>query len=117
MATNDKKPEQKAWAKSVKIIFPNQKDRGAHVNVSGAAATKSAKNKANAIKLIECRSNDAAQKIYAERNFEYPVKPGVAWHPLVASWGQFKADKAFLSKIADQRMLASKLLDQVSFNN
>ena len=42
MATNEKKPEQKAWAKSVKIIFPNQKGRVAHVNVSGAAATKSA---------------------------------------------------------------------------
>ena len=117
MATNEKKPEQKEWAASVKIIFPNQKGRGAHVNVSGAAVTQSAKNKANAIKLIEFLSNDAAQKIYAERNFEYPVKPGVAWHPLVASWGKFKADNTFLSKIASQRVLASKLVDQVSFNN
>lgn len=117
MATNEKKPKQKAWAKSVRIIFPNQKGRGAHVNVSGAAVTQSAKNKANAIKLIEFLSNDSAQKIYAERNFEYPVKLGVAWHPLVASWGQFKADKAFLSNIANQRMVASKLMDQVSFNN
>lgn len=96
MATNTKDPVQKKWAKSVNIIFPNQNGRGAHVNVSGAGVTASAKNKANAIKLIEFLSDDAAQKIYAESNFEYPVKAGVAVHPMVASWGKFKADKAFL---------------------
>jgi len=117
MATNEKSPEQKEWAKSVNIIFPNQAGRGTHVNVSGAGVTKSAKNKANAIKLIEFLSDDAAQKIYAESNFEYPVKPGVAVHPMVASWGKFKADKAYLSNIAKQRTTATKLVDQVAFNN
>jgi iron(III) transport system substrate-binding protein len=116
MVTNDKKPVQKKWAASVNVIFPNQGDRGTHVNVSGAGVTTHAKNKANAIKLIEFLSNDAAQKIYAEQNFEYPVKAGVAIHPLVASWGTFKADKEFLAKIADQRTLATKLVDQVAFN-
>jgi len=53
METNTKKPEQKDWAASVNVIFPNQKDRGTHTNISGAAVTKSAKNKANAIKFIE----------------------------------------------------------------
>jgi len=117
MATNKKSPEQKAWAKSVNIIFPNQAGRGTHVNVSGAGVTKAAKNKANAIKLIEFLSDDAAQKIYAESNFEYPVKAGVALHPMVASWGTFKPDKEYLSKIANQRTIATKLVDQVAFNN
>ncbi len=117
MATNEKDPVQKKWAKSVNIIFPNQNGRGAHVNVSGAGVTKSAKNKANAIKLIEFLSGDLAQKIYAESNFEYPVKAGVALHPMVASWGTFKADKAYLSKIANERTNATKLMDQVAFNN
>ena len=117
MATNTKDPVQKEWAKSVNIIFPNQNDRGAHVNVSGAAITKSAKNKANAVKLVEFLSGNTAQKIYAESNFEYPVKAGVTLHPLVASWGTFKADKAYLSKIANQRTQATKLVDQVAFNN
>lgn len=116
MATNTKDPVQKEWAKSVNIIFPNQNDRGAHVNVSGAGVTKSAKNKANAIKLLEFLSDDAAQKIYAESNFEYPVKAGVPLHPLVASWGKFKADKAYLSKIANERTKATKMVDQVAFN-
>ncbi len=117
MATNKKDPVQKEWARSVNIIFPNQQDRGAHVNVSGAAVTKAAKNKANAISLIEFLSSESAQKIYAETNFEYPVKAGVALHPMVASWGKFKADKAYLSKIANERSTATKLVDQVAFNN
>ena len=87
------------------------------MNVSGAGVTSSAKNKANAVKLIEFLTDDAAQKIYAEQNFEYPVKAGVAIHPLVASWGKFKADREFLAKIANQRSTATKLVDQVAFNN
>jgi iron(III) transport system substrate-binding protein len=117
MATNEKDPVQKEWAKSVNIIFPNQSDRGTHVNVSGAGITKSAKNKANAVRLIEFLSGDTAQKIYAEGNFEYPVKAGVPLHPMVASWGEFKADKAYLSKIASERTTATKLVDLVAFNN
>lgn len=117
MATNEKEPEQKAWAASVDLIFPNQNGSGAHVNISGAAATKSAKNKENAIKLIEFLSKDAAQKIYAEDNFEYPVKAGTAVHPLVASWGSFKADTVFLSKIAEHRTRATRIMDEVGYNN
>ena len=117
MATNEKAPEQKQWAKSVRIIFPNQDGRGTHVNISGAGVTSSAKNKENAIKLIEFLSGDTAQKIYAERNFEYPVKKGVPPHPLVASWGDFKADTVFLTRIAEQRKLASRIMDRVRFDH
>ena len=117
MAANEKEPEQKEWAASVNLIFPNQNGSGAHVNISGAAATKSAKNKDNAIKLIEFLSEDAAQKIYAEDNFEYPVKAGTAVHPLVASWGSFKADTVSLSKIAEHRTRATRIMDEVGYNN
>ncbi len=117
MMTNEKDPEQKDWAASVNIIFPNQGDSGTHVNISGAGATKSAKNTENAIRLIEFLSGDAAQKIYAEGNFEYPVKVGVALHPLVASWGSFKADTVYLSKIAAHRTRATRIMDEVRFDN
>jgi iron(III) transport system substrate-binding protein len=117
MATNEKSPEQKDWAKSVRIIFPNQADRGTHVNISGAGVTKSAKNKDNAIKLIEFLSGDDAQKIYAEGNFEYPIKAGAKVHPLVASWGTFKADKVRLDEVGTHRREASKIMDRVKFND
>lgn len=117
MATNEKKPEQKDWAAAVNIVFPNQNDRGTHVNISGAAITKSAKNKTNAVRLIEFLTSDTAQKIYVEDNFEYPIKAGVALHPIVAGWGKFKADTTFLSKIADHRTQATRIMDKVRFDN
>ena len=122
MATNEKQPEQKEWAAAVRIVFPNQDGpnqigRGTHVNISGAAVTKSAKHRDDAVKLIEYLSGDAAQAIYAQRNFEYPVKPGVPLLPLVASWGDFKADSTLLSKIAEYRITASKIMDRVAFDH
>ncbi len=117
MMTNDKKPVQKEWAKSVRIIFPNTNDRGAHVNLSGMVLAKYAPNKDEAVKLMNFLAGDKAQKIYAEVNFEYPVKPGVEWSKLVKSWGDFKADTASLAKIAEKRKRASELVDEVGFNN
>jgi len=116
MATNDEKPEQKEWAESVRIVFPNQDDRGTHVNVSGAAVTGSAKNRDNAIRLLEFLSGDYAQQLYAEQNFEYPVKAGVPLHPLVASWGNFKADTIGLADVAEYRAAASKMVDRVGYD-
>lgn len=117
MQTNDKKPEQKKWAAAVHVVFPNQAGRGTHVNISGAAVLKGAKHKAEAIRLIEFLSSDFAQKMYAEQNFEYPVKAGVEVHPLVKSWGAFKADNANLAKIAGHRSAAAKMVDKTGFNN
>ena len=117
MATNNKKPVQKKWAAAVNLIFPNQNGSGTHVNISGVGVTKSAKNKKNALKFINFLVSNAAQKIYAEDNFEYPIRAGVKLHPIVAGWGKFKADKTFLSKIAENRSKATKIMDKVRFNN
>ena len=116
MQLNEKKPEQKKWAASVKILFPNSETRGAHVNLSGMVLAKHAPNKANAIKLMEFLSSDEAQKIYAEVNHEYPVKSGVAWSDLVKSWGTFKADPVALDEIAKLRKQAVNLVDETNFN-
>jgi len=117
MMTNDKKPVQKKWAKSVRIIFPNTNDRGAHVNLSGMVLAKYAPNKNEAVKLMNFLSGDNAQKIYAKVNFEYPVNPGVEWSKLVKSWGEFRADTVSLVRIAENRKRASELVDEVGFNN
>jgi iron(III) transport system substrate-binding protein len=109
-------PEQKAWADSVYINFPNQKTQGTHVNISGMAMAKYAPNKANAQKLMEFLTDDVAQQMYAEVNFEYPVKEGVKRSELVASWGDFKADTLSLDDIASHHAAAIKLLDEVKFD-
>ena len=116
METNEKKPEQKKWAASVNILFPNQGDRGTHVNISGAAVLKFSKNKENAVKLLEFLVSDSAQKIYAEQNFEYPVNAGVPISPMVKAWGSFKADNINLALISKHRAQAAKMVDRVGFD-
>jgi iron(III) transport system substrate-binding protein len=117
MLTNDKKPEEKEWAASVNIIFPNQDDRGTHVNVSAAAIAKSAPHYDEAVKFLEFLSSDDAQAMYAAADFEYPLKDGVAVDPLVADWGTFKADDRNLSDIVAQHGNASKMMDTVGFDH
>ncbi len=108
--------EQKTWAEAANINFPNQQDRGSHVNVSGVVLTKYAKNKDAAVKLMEYLSSDPAQKLYAELNMEYPVKPGVEPSALVQSWGTFIADTLPIAEIAKYRTQAVALLDEVKFD-
>ena len=107
---------QKSWAEAIYLNFPNQADRGAHVNVSGVVMTKYAKHPEAAQRLMEYLVGDQAQQLYAELNKEYPVKSGVALSPLVASWGQFSADDLSLVAIAKQRAQAMTLLDEVKFD-
>ncbi len=110
-----KDAKQKAAAGKVSLIWPNQADRGAHVNISGAGVTKSAKNKENAVKLIEFLASDEAQAIYAKDVFEYPLRDGIELSPTVASWGKFKADDISLAKFADQQGEAVKVFDMVGW--
>ncbi|MBQ4856651.1 extracellular solute-binding protein [Pseudoalteromonas sp. MMG007] len=107
---------QKAWAESVNINFPNQTNRGSHINVSGAVITKYAKNPKSALKLIEYMTDTKAQNMYASVNMEYPVKLGVELSSLVASWGSFKEDSLPLDEISKYRPLALKLIDEVKFD-
>ena len=109
-------PEQKAWADAVTIVFPIFEAGGTHLNISGVAMTKSAPNKENALKFMEWLSADAAQQIYAETNYEFPVKPGVARSELVSSWGEFTPDSTPLADIAAARAAALKIMETVNFD-
>ncbi len=108
--------KQSAWAEAIYLIFPNQSDRGTHLNVSGIALTKGAPNKDHAIKLMEFLSGDLAQRMYAEDNSEYPIKDGVPWSGLLASWGTFKADTVALDDVAKYRAGAIKMADEVGYD-
>ena len=117
MLSDEKEPEQKEWANSVNILFPNTSDRGTHVNVSGAVLAKHAPHKENALKLIEFLVSDKGQEMYAEVNYEYPAKEGVPWSKTVQSWGEFKPDPISLNEIAGLRKKASELVDKVDFDD
>jgi len=108
--------EQSGWANSVNIVFPNQDDRGTHMNISGISLTRSAPNRENAVKLMEFLASDLAQQMYAEQNHEYPVKQDVSASGLVQSWGEFKYDPLPLAEIARHRVDATKLVDKVGYD-
>ena len=110
-------PEQVPWAESVSMVFPTfEKTGGTHMNISGVAMTKSAPNEAAALKLMEWLSSDQAQKIYAETNNEFPVKPGVPSSELVTSWGTFTPDTIPLNDVAAQRPEALKIIETIDFD-
>ena len=109
-------PEQRDWAEAVRIDFPVFAGGGTHMNISGIAMTRAAPNKAAALKLMEWLSSDEAQKIYAETNHEFPVKPGVARSALVEGWGSFTPDTLGLAAIAGARSAAVKLIETVDFD-
>ena len=110
-------PDQIAWADSVNVIFPRFEGAGTHVNLSGMAMTKAAPNRENALKLMEYLSSPAAQAIYAETNYEYPVLPGTPTSERVASWGSFTPDSVNLQALAELRPDALRMVEEVQFDN
>ena len=111
-----KDPEQKAWADSVRIVFPVFENGGTHVNISGIALAKHSPNKENAVKLMEFLSSPEAQKIYAFANFEYPIAPNAEPAELVKNWGTFTPDDVNLMDLAKLRNTALKLTEIVDFD-
>lgn len=109
--------DQIKWGEAIKVILPTFTDGGTQVNISGAAVAKHAPNKEQAVKLLEYLVSDEAQKMYAEANYEYPVKPGAPVDPIIASFGELKVDSKPLTEIVSHRKQASELVDKVGFDN
>ncbi len=109
-------PEQQAWTQAVRVEFPVFEGGGTHVNVSGVAMAKHAKNPENAKALIRYLTSTEAQRIYAEVNHEYPVDPAVPASAVVASWGTPERDTVDLSTIAGHNPETLKIVDEISFD-
>ncbi len=108
--------EQKEWADSVQILFPVFENGGTHVNISGVAMTKSAPNKDNALKMMEFLTSPAAQEVYAEANYEYPIAAGTDAIELVEGWGTFTADDVNLMTLAGHRPAALRITEEIDFD-
>lgn len=114
---NDKEADKKAWADATRVILPTFAGGGTHVNLSGVVLVKTAPNKANGMKLIEWLAGETAQHMYADVNYEYPLRAGIAINPTIAGYGTLKPDAMPISKIADNKKAASTLVDKVGFDN
>jgi len=109
-------PDQVEWANAVRLEFPVFEGGGTHVNISGVAMTKAAPHPDNALKFMEFLTSPAAQEIYADENFEYPIAPGTSASDLVAGWGSYTPDPVNLMAIAGFRADALRLAEEVDFD-
>jgi iron(III) transport system substrate-binding protein len=96
-------------------FWANQQTTGTHVNVSGAGVTAHAKNRANAVKLLEFLSSPEAQQMFADVAFEYPANPQAGTNPIVAKWGKFKQDDINMASAGEFQAAATRLADRAGY--
>jgi iron(III) transport system substrate-binding protein len=109
------KPEDKAVADKLAIFFPNQGDRGTHINITGAGVVKNAPHKDAAVKLLEFLVSPEAQEYFANVSLEFPVNPAVKPHPVLAAFGDFKHDKLNPDTYAANSVEAARIMDRVGW--
>lgn len=109
------KPEDREVADKVRVIFPNQDDRGTHVNICGAGVVKTAPNRENAIRFIEFLASEPAQRRFAEGNQEYPSMKNVPTSEILAGFGKFKADRLNASELGANNKKAVQVMDRVGW--
>lgn len=120
MKTSEPGSEARAWGDAIKVVrpqFSSSADGGTHVNISGASLARHAPNRDNAIRFMEYLISPEAQAIYANANFEYPVRAGVEVAPVMAALGPLKVDSLDMTEIARHRKQASELVDRVGFDH
>lgn len=113
----NKEADRKPWAEATKVILATFKDGGTHMNMSGVALIKNAPNKDNALKLIEWLVGPTAQQMYADINYEYPIRADIALNPTIAAYGTLKPDSLPMSQIAAKKKVSAALVDKVGFDN
>jgi iron(III) transport system substrate-binding protein len=112
---SSEKPEDRAVTQRLGVVFPNQGDRGTHVNVSGAALIKTAPNAANGLRLIAFLLEPEAQRLLADGSMEYPVNPKVAPHPVLGALGGFRQDQINADAYARNSATAARIMDEVGW--
>jgi len=110
------KPEDKAVAEKVGVVFPNQASWGTHVNVSGAGVMKNAPNREAAVKFLEYLAGDEAQRYFADGNNEWPVVAGVRPdNPVLRNFGAFKRDAINVAVLGRNQPGSQKIYDRVAW--
>ncbi len=116
MTTNDKEPEQKDWAKAIRVLLPSSPAMATHVNISGMLMAKNAPDHEAALALMEFLASNDAQKIYADQNFEYPVNPAVPPVKLVEDFGPLVRPTHNVGDFAQYQVDAAKLVQETGIN-
>ncbi|MEX2577872.1 MAG: Fe(3+) ABC transporter substrate-binding protein [Verrucomicrobiales bacterium] len=114
LETSEDRKDRDAAA-AVKVFFPNQEGRGAHVNVSGIGIVKASDQPELAAKFIEFLLTDKVQSMIPQATFEYPVVESAKWSDMQESWGKFKADDVPLSKLGELNAEAVRIFNRAGW--
>jgi iron(III) transport system substrate-binding protein len=109
------KPEEKEIAAKVGLFFPNQGDRGTHINISGGGVVKTSKNRDIAVQFLEYLASPEAQVIFSASNNEYPAIASAKIDPILESFGQFKADSLNAAIYGQHNADALKIMDRAGW--
>lgn len=110
------KPDERAVAEKIGVVFPNQSGRGAHVNISGAGVAKHAPHRDAAVKFLEYLASPDAQAYFAGGNNEYPVAgSSAAANRELASLGQFRKDSLNVSMLGRNQAAAQQIYDRAGW--
>lgn len=112
---NDKDQATRDIGQAVKVFWPNQNDRGAHINISGIALVKHSQKAQYVTQLVEFMLSEESQAWYAEVNQEYPVRSSVTWSKTLQAMGQFRADPVDLNDVGAHNAQALKLMQQAGW--
>jgi iron(III) transport system substrate-binding protein len=107
--------EERELAERVGVLFPNQADRGTHMNVSGAGMVRNAPNREAAEAFLEYMSSPPAQALFAGSNMEYPVVADAAIHPFLRNLGEFKQDPIDANTLAANMPEALRLMQRAGW--
>jgi iron(III) transport system substrate-binding protein len=115
LARSDR-PEDKAVANKLGVVFPGLAGTGTHVNISGAGVLKHAPHREAAVRFLEYLASDEAQRYFADGNNEWPVVPGVrVTNPVLSALGEFQYDPVNVSVLGRNQPTAQKLFDRVGW--
>jgi iron(III) transport system substrate-binding protein len=107
--------EDREIAARMAVLFPNQADRGAHVNISGAGVVRTAPNREAAQAFLEYLSSPAAQSIFADGNMEYPVVADARPHAFLMGLGAFKQDPLNAARLAELSPEALRIMQRANW--
>ena len=110
------KPADRALVDKVKLVWPNQDDRGTHMNISGGGILRHAPHRDASVKFVEYLASDAAQTLFAEGNNEWPTVRGVKLaNPELDSFGKLKTDNLPLANLGKIQANAQRIADKVGW--
>ena len=118
MASGKKGEQQQKAAKKVKPFFPNQENRGTHMNISGIGVLKHSPNPNYAIRFIEFLLSPKVQKHIVDNSFEYPMIDSVEPSSIIIQMGMnFKQDnQTNVSSYGKWQKKAFKLMKDANWN-